>query len=59
MTDDYVAHDCMSALGVHAGLQDMVRYKRKLFAIKGRFCMCSDRDMDNGLLYQEIHSMQV
>ena len=29
----------MSALGLQAGLQDLVRYKRKLFAIKGQFCI--------------------
>ena len=37
--DWHVAHDSMTALGLHAALQDMVRYKRKLFAIKGQFCM--------------------
>ena len=32
----------------------MVHYKRKCFAAKGPFCMGSNRDMNNGLLCNEI-----
>ena len=49
----------MSALGLHAALQDLVRYKQKLFAKMGQFCMGSNRDMDKGLLYHEIRYMRV
>ena len=41
----------MNALGLHAALQD--------FAIKGQFCMGSNRDMDKGSLYREIRYMRV
>ena len=49
----------MTALGGHAAVQDLVRYKRKMFAIWGQFYMCSNGDMDSGSLYHEIRYMRV